>query len=49
MLETWVDGRKAFDRANAQDRLYAVGGYGAAHDQSPYFCCFDHLLQAQQQ
>jgi imidazolonepropionase-like amidohydrolase len=47
--ETWVDGHKAFDRANAQDRLYAVGGYGAAHDQSPYFCCFDHLLRAQQQ
>jgi imidazolonepropionase-like amidohydrolase len=48
VLETWVDGRKAFDRADAQDRLYAVGGYGAAHDQSPYFCCFDQALQAGQ-
>jgi imidazolonepropionase-like amidohydrolase len=38
--ETWVDGRRAFDRNSAQDRLYAVGGYGAGHDQSPYFCCF---------
>jgi imidazolonepropionase-like amidohydrolase len=48
VLETWVDGRKAFDRTDAQDRLYAVGGYGAAHDQSPYFCCFDQAIQAGQ-
>ena len=40
VLETWVEGERAFDRSNAQDRLYAVGGYGAGHDQSPYFCCF---------
>ena len=46
VLETWVEGKKAFDRANPQDHLYAVGGYGAAHDQSPYFCCFDQYLQA---
>jgi imidazolonepropionase-like amidohydrolase len=41
VLETWVEGTKAFDRANPQDRLYAVGGYGAGHDQSPYYCCFE--------
>jgi imidazolonepropionase-like amidohydrolase len=40
VLETWVEGERAFDRNDPQDRLYAVGGYGAAHDQSPYFCCF---------
>jgi imidazolonepropionase-like amidohydrolase len=34
VLETWVDGVKVFDRGNEQDRLYAVGGYGASHDQS---------------
>jgi len=33
VLETWVDGTKVFDRTNAQDRLYAVGGYGAGHDR----------------
>ncbi len=44
VLETWVEGRKAFDRNNPKDRLYAEGGYGAGHDQTPYFCCFDHLL-----
>jgi len=49
VVETWVDGRKAFDRGNPQDHLYAVGGYGAAHDQSPYFCCYDQWLEANQQ
>lgn len=33
VLETWVDGRKVFDRSDPKDRLYAVGGYGASHDQ----------------
>jgi hypothetical protein len=40
-LETWVEGVKVFDRAEPGDYLYAVGGYGAGHDQSPYMCCFD--------
>lgn len=47
VLETWVDGKKAFDRSDPQDLLYAVGGYGAGHDQQPYFCCFGN--QANQQ
>ena len=42
VLETWVEGIKVFDRSNAEDHLYAVGGYGASHDIAPYFCCFDH-------
>jgi imidazolonepropionase-like amidohydrolase len=33
VLETWVEGKKVFDRSNEKDRLYAVGGYGASHDQ----------------
>lgn len=33
VLETWVEGKKVFDRADGKDRLYAVGGYGASHDQ----------------
>lgn len=40
--QTWVEGQKAFDLADPKDRLYATGGYGAAHDQQPYFCCFGH-------
>jgi imidazolonepropionase-like amidohydrolase len=41
-LETWVEGVKVFDRSDPADHLYAVGGYGAGHDQSPYLCCFDN-------
>jgi imidazolonepropionase-like amidohydrolase len=44
VLETWVEGVKVFDRSDPKDRLYAVGGYGAGHDQSPYFCCFEEQL-----
>ncbi|MFQ5591578.1 MAG: amidohydrolase family protein [Phycisphaerae bacterium] len=42
VVETWVEGRNVFNRANLEDRLYAVGGYGAGNDTTPYFCCFDH-------
>jgi imidazolonepropionase-like amidohydrolase len=45
VLETWVEGKRVFDLSNPKDRLYAVGGFGAGHDQRPYFCCFDHLLR----
>ncbi len=37
--QTWVEGEKVFDRADPKDRLYAVGGQGAGHDQIPYLCC----------
>jgi len=30
--ETWVEGRRVFDRSDPKQRLYAVGGYGAGHD-----------------
>ncbi len=40
VLETWVEGVKVFDRNDPKDHLYAVGGFGAGHDQSPYLCCF---------
>jgi imidazolonepropionase-like amidohydrolase len=33
VLETYVEGVRVFDRNNPQDRLYAVGGYGAGRDQ----------------
>ena len=35
VLETWVEGVKVFDRNDPQDRIYALGGYGASHDQAP--------------
>ncbi|HUG43106.1 MAG TPA: amidohydrolase family protein [Acidobacteriota bacterium] len=33
VLETWIDGEKVFDRSDPAHLLYAVGGYGAGHDQ----------------
>ena len=40
VLETWVEGRKVFDRSKPEDLLQAVGGYGAGANQEPYHCCF---------
>jgi len=47
VLETWVEGRRVFDRADPKDYLFAVGGFGAGHDQRPYFCCFDQVQQGE--
>jgi imidazolonepropionase-like amidohydrolase len=33
VMETYVEGVRVFDRNNPQDRIYAVGGYGAGRDQ----------------
>ena len=33
VLETWIEGQKVFDRRDPHDRLEAVGGEGASHDQ----------------
>jgi imidazolonepropionase-like amidohydrolase len=33
VLETWVEGVRVFDRENAKDRLFAVGGYGAGRGE----------------
>jgi imidazolonepropionase-like amidohydrolase len=40
VLATWVDGVRVFDRSNPDDRLMAVGGYGASHDQASH----EHIL-----
>lgn len=42
VMETWVEGVKVFDRKNEDDRLHAVGGYGASDDSVPYMCCAEH-------
>jgi imidazolonepropionase-like amidohydrolase len=36
--ETWVEGSKVFDRATDEDRLIAVGGYGAGSPHAPRCC-----------
>ena len=40
VLETWVEGQKAFDLSNTQDNLYAEGGVKAGSDIDPFLCCF---------
>ena len=40
--QTWVDGLQVFDRTDPKDRLYAVGGYGASHDQASIL---DHIAE----
>jgi imidazolonepropionase-like amidohydrolase len=40
VLETWVDGRKVFDREDPKDRLWATGGYGAGNPRAAHLCCF---------
>jgi imidazolonepropionase-like amidohydrolase len=39
VLETWVEGEPVFDRSRPEDRLYAVGGYGASRPQHFTWCC----------
>ncbi len=41
VLETWVEGRKVFDRSDPKDYLIAVGGYGAGADGDMHINCFD--------
>lgn len=41
VLETWVEGKKVFDRSNPDDYLLAVGGYGATNDRVIHIDCFD--------
>jgi imidazolonepropionase-like amidohydrolase len=40
VLETWVEGRRVFDREDPEDRLWAVGGYGAGEPRTAHLCCF---------
>ncbi|MDH3283790.1 MAG: amidohydrolase family protein [Acidobacteriota bacterium] len=41
VLETWVEGRKVFDRREEKDRLWAVGGYGAGDPRTTELGCLD--------
>lgn len=43
--QTWVEGRKAFDRSREEDLLYAEGGYGAGDETQPYMCCYKQQWQ----
>lgn len=39
VLATFVEGRKVFDLDDPEDRLFAVGGFGASRDQKAEPCC----------
>ncbi|NNE99577.1 MAG: amidohydrolase family protein [Pyrinomonadaceae bacterium] len=39
--QTYVDGKKVFDRKDPKDYLVAVGGYGAGNDRLIHIDCFD--------
>jgi hypothetical protein len=41
VLETWVEGKKVFDRSDQKDHLIAVGGVGAGDDLMTDLDCFD--------
>ncbi len=38
--ETWIEGRKVFDRSDPKDRLWATGGPGAGKPRAGQACCF---------
>ena len=39
--ETWVEGKRVFNRKDPKDYLTAVGGYGASNEQVFHLACFD--------
>jgi imidazolonepropionase-like amidohydrolase len=41
VLQTWVEGKKVFDRSDPKDYLIATGGYGATTDRTIHIDCFD--------
>jgi imidazolonepropionase-like amidohydrolase len=41
VMQTWVEGKKVFDRADPKDYLIAVGGQGATTDGILDIDCFD--------
>jgi imidazolonepropionase-like amidohydrolase len=41
VMQTWVEGKKVFDRTDAKDYLIAVGGLGAGTDGDVHIDCFD--------
>ena len=41
ILETWVEGKKVFDRSDPRDLLIATGGFGAGAEVDMHTDCFD--------
>lgn len=47
--QTWVEGRKVWDRSRPEDKLFATGGYGAAIDSTLMHLdeCGGHTLEGE--
>ncbi|HSK74365.1 MAG TPA: amidohydrolase family protein [Pyrinomonadaceae bacterium] len=43
VLQTWVEGKKVFDRSDPKDYLIAVGGFGAGNEREIHVDCYDGL------
>jgi imidazolonepropionase-like amidohydrolase len=41
VLETFVEGKRVFDRTDPKDFLFATGGYGASRGDELHLDCFD--------
>jgi imidazolonepropionase-like amidohydrolase len=41
ILQTFVEGKKVFDRSDAKDYLISTGGYGASDDREIHINCFE--------
>jgi len=48
VLETWIEGKKVFDRSDPKDLLIATGGYGAGSNREVHIDCFDGDLGGQE-
>lgn len=47
VLQTYIEGKKVFDRTDPKDLLIATGGYGASSDREIHIDCFDDDLGGQ--
>ncbi|MDQ3131635.1 MAG: amidohydrolase family protein [Acidobacteriota bacterium] len=47
VLQTYIEGKKVFDRTDPKDLLIATGGYGASRDREIHIDCFDGDLGGQ--
>jgi imidazolonepropionase-like amidohydrolase len=47
VLQTYIEGKKVFDRTDPKDLLIATGGYGASNDREIHIDCFDDDLGGQ--
>jgi len=47
VLQTYIEGKKVFDRTDPKDLLIATGGYGASNDREIHIDCFDGDLGGQ--